>query len=424
MIAAITRYRVPLGAAMLGLALLLLASLLRTAGPDMEQMQQSTVRIVCKTKEGFSLGSGFVVGTDRVTYVVTNHHVAMCAESSGKPDLAILLPPSVLVPVHVIWKDPDLDLAIVRSNQPLGRPAVQLADTASVMSGAPVTVVGFPGAADTVVDTEDIAVPSVSRGNISRVIPGANGVHYFQHTASTNPGNSGGPIYDDAGNVIGVNSLKALALVATISGGKVSVDRITQGEGIAAAVDSAELLPHLRAMGVPYVMASPTPINIAMTLVIAAVALLLAAGGILVMTSSGRDRLFRRAAPANSHRAGPADSHRAAGARAGRIRILGGALAGMEVPVLAKVILGRDPTKAQIVFPSNDTAVSRRHCEIRFDNAAALFEVRDLGSRNGTFIANGSDPPRRLAPDVSERLAPGQNLLVGSSRNRLVLELG
>ena len=46
-----------------------------------------------------------------------------------------------------------------------------------------------------------------------------------------------------------------------------------------------------------------------------------------------------------------------------------------------------------------------------------------MGSRNGTFIANGSDPPRRLAPDVAERLAPGQYILVGSSRNRLALEL-
>jgi len=107
----------------------------------------------------------------------------------------------------------------------------------------------------------------------------------------------------------------------------------------------------------------------------------------------------------------------------GKIRILGGSLAGMEVPVSARVILGRDPTKAQIVFPSEDMAVSRRHCEIQFDSADSLFEVRDLGSRNGTFVTNGSDAPRRLAPDVAERLAPEQYILVGSSRNRLALEL-
>jgi hypothetical protein len=413
MIAAVTRHRIPLGVAMLGLALLLVVFLFHAPGPNMEQMQQSTVRIICQTKEKIFSGSGFVVGTDRGTYVATNHHVATCAEPGEKQDLFILLPPLVRVPIHVVWKpekDSDLDLAIVRSNQPLGRPAVRFADTASVMPGAPATAVGFPGAADIVVDIEQYAVPSVSRGNVGRVIPGADGVRYFQHTASTNPGNSGGPIYDDAGNVMGVNTMKPKSQLAI--------------EGVAWGVDSAELLPHLNANGVPYDMVTSTPINIAMTLATAAVALLLAAGGILVMTSSGRDWLFRRAAPADSHRAAPANSHRAAGVRAGRIRILGGALAGMEVPISARVILGRDPTKAQIVFPSDDTAVSRRHCEIRFDNTVALFEVRDLGSRNGTFIANGSDPPRRIAPDVVERLAPGQNILVGSSRNRLVLELG
>jgi hypothetical protein len=181
-------------------------------------------------------------------------------------------------------------------------------------------------------------------------------------------------------------------------------------------VDAAELLPHLKAMGVPYAMATLTPLDVAMILVGTAAALLMAAGGILIMTPAGRNWLLRRAAPSNSRVAVKVQT--------GRIRVLGGALAGMEVPISGKLILGRDPAGAQMVFPREDTAVSRQHCEIRFDSAGALFEVRDLGSRNGTFVANGSDPPRRLAPDVVERLAPGQNILVGSSRNRLVLELG
>jgi hypothetical protein len=107
----------------------------------------------------------------------------------------------------------------------------------------------------------------------------------------------------------------------------------------------------------------------------------------------------------------------------GKIRILDGALAGMEVQVSKWITVGRDPTKAQLVFPSGDTAVSRQHCEIRFDPADGLFEVRDLGSRNGTFIANGASPRRRLSPNITERLPPGQTVLVGSSHNRLVLEL-
>jgi hypothetical protein len=163
-------------------------------------------------------------------------------------------------------------------------------------------------------------------------------------------------------------------------------------------------------------MVTLTPSDVAIILVGTAATLLITAGGIVIMTPAGRDWLLRRTAPSSSREA--------VHVQAGRIRVLAGALAGMEVPIPEKLILGRDPAKAQIVFPRDDTAVSRQHCEIRFDSADALFEVRDLGSRNGTFVASGSDPPRRLAPDVVERLAPGQNILVGSSRNRLVLELG
>jgi S1-C subfamily serine protease len=410
MIVAASRYHTALGLGMVALALLLLALQFHVPGADMDQMQRSTVRLICEIKGRTYSGSGFVVdSTERFTDVVTNDHVARWAES-GDEHLSILLARDRREAVQVVATDPDKDLAIVRSAKPLGRPAVQLADTASVMPGAPVTAVGFPGVADVVVDTDDIAVPSVSRGNVSRLTPGSNGVRYIQHTATTNPGNSGGPLYDEAGKVIAVNSRKAMNLVGKVSGGQFSADRIANGEGIAAAVDVAEILPLLKEKGVPYVMASLTPTDIAMTLVTVAVAVLLAAGGILVMTSPGRDWLFRRAAPAVQGR--PAN------ARAGKIRILGGALAGMDVTVPARVVLGRDPSKAQLVFPPEDAAVSRQHCEIRFDKAAELFEVLDLGSRNGT------DAPRRLAPNIVERVAPGQNILVGSSRNRLVLELG
>ena len=132
------------------------------------------------------------------------------------------------------------------STEPLGRPAVQLADTASVMPGASVTVVAFPGAADKVGRGQNFAGPSVSRGKGSRSTPGRNGVRHFQHTAAANPGNSRGPVYDEVGNIIGVNTLKALITVPSISGEKVSLDeRVAGGEGIAAAVDPAELHCHI-----------------------------------------------------------------------------------------------------------------------------------------------------------------------------------
>lgn len=278
MTVAITKHYVPLGLAMLFSALLLLIWLLRTPGPNLEQMQQSTVRIVCSNDgvKGYT-GSGFVVGTDRVTYVATNFHVIKNCELPDKARLfVIVLGPGNVVPIQIEWRDPNVDLAIVRSSRPLDRPAVQFADTSSVTPGAQVTVVGFPGAADVLANamgSEDIAVPSLTRGNISRVVTSETiGARFFQHSAPSNPGNSGGPVYDEAGNVIGVNSFKAMAEVAVVSGVNVSTEPLSNGEGIAAAIDVAELLRHLKAQPVPYAMASTlTPTDILVTLVTAAV---------------------------------------------------------------------------------------------------------------------------------------------------------
>ena len=193
------------------------------------QMQRSTVRILCATKEDSKAGSGFDVGTDCVTYIVTNEHVAAYAKLREKRELSVLLSRDVLPPIYFVWAAANKDLAIVRATEPLGKPAVQL--VASLMPGG---------------RGHNIAGPSVSRGNVSRSTPGRNGVRHFQHTAAANPSNSREPVYDEVGNIIGVNTMKALTTVPSISGEKFSLDeRIASGEDITAAVDTAELVCHI-----------------------------------------------------------------------------------------------------------------------------------------------------------------------------------
>jgi hypothetical protein len=154
---------------------------------------------------------------------------------------------------------------------------------------------------------------------------------------------------------------------------------------------------------------------------VVALAALIALLIILAVVPSGRTWMARAVVP----RRQPSTIvlRQAAAGRSGKIRIVEGPLAGTVVPVASPLVIGRDPARAQIVFPAGDTLVSRRHCEVRFNRAAALFEVRDLGSRNGTYVANGPGRARRLKPDVVERVTPGHRLWVGSSRDQVLLEL-
>ena len=352
---------------------------------------------------------------DQMTYVATNQHVAVCAKQGASQELFILLSRNDGVRARIVWSDADTDLAIISAEGTLRRPAVTLAETSSLTPGAAVTVVGFPAAADKLVPTNEIAAPSLTRGYISRVMTGRNGVRYFEHTAVTIPGSSGGPVYSEEGAVIGVVSINALAVINSITDGQFSVTQVNTGLG--AAVDVAELLPHLQENGVPYVIArTVTPMSVSLIILIIALFLLLSAGAVILATPSGRAML---AGDRTRIIAGGGYS----GARAGKIRILGGSLAGTELPILDRVILGRDPARAHVVFPEADTAVSRRHCEIVFDSAAAEFQVCDLGSRNGTFVVSDDGTSLKLSPNVSERVMAGHKLLVGSPKNTLLLEL-
>jgi S1-C subfamily serine protease len=388
----------------------------RAVAASLDQMERSTVRIICQTDpNSVDTGSGFVVANDRVSYIATNDHVIACAK--GNPaDLSVLGSDSQQLPVEIVWEDAHKDIAIISAPLTLDRPAVTIADTSGVSAGDPVIAVGFPGAADDLVNTAEVAVPTVTKGNIERiVIDQDNGSRMFQQSAPTNPGNSGGPLFDQQGDIIGINELKSLTNAVTVENGQPTVERVTEGEGIGGAIDIDELIRPMEAQAIPFKMATPAD----ETLIIlggAGLGLVIAAAAILLLL---RDRR-RRAAPG----APVAQARQAQGSGSrGIVRVIEGSLSGMEVTVTAALVVGRDPKQAQLVFPAGEAKVSRRHCEIRYDSETGLFEVRDCGSTHGTFIAEGSAPPRRLGANVPERLGPGKKLLVGGSANCLLLGL-
>lgn len=173
-------------------------------------------------------GSGFVFTP--YGHVLTNHHVVSGeshTERRGDREvrtrlvverIEVLLPsaesdsPPLALPASVEVTDPDLDLAVL-SVTGASIPYLALGDSDAAEPGEDVRVYGFPFGRQVEVGREELTgvVPavSVSRGTVAAVREdGAGAPAFLQTSANVNPGNSGGPMVDAEGFVLGVVRLK------------------------------------------------------------------------------------------------------------------------------------------------------------------------------------------------------------------------
>ena len=151
-----------------------------------------------QTRETGSLGSGFIISPDG--YIVTNNHLIQGANGTGTVDsVTVTLSDRREYPARVIGRDQASDLALLKI-EGSNLPYVNWGDSARARVGDWVVAIGNPyGLGGT-----------VTAGIISALHRGVTGLgaydRYIQTDASINMGNSGGPMFDMAGNVIGINS--------------------------------------------------------------------------------------------------------------------------------------------------------------------------------------------------------------------------
>jgi S1-C subfamily serine protease len=176
-------------------------------------------------------GSGFVVTPDG--YVMTNSHVVSNART-----IKVRTPGGEILDGQVMGDDPATDLALVRVDAaalaaPSGSvPYLSIDGALAPRVGQLAVAIGNPLGFESTVSTGVVSALGRSlRGRGNRLIDGV-----IQHTAPLNPGNSGGPLLDTAGRVLGVNT----AIIAR-----------SQSIGFAIAVETAgwvlsQLLAHGR----------------------------------------------------------------------------------------------------------------------------------------------------------------------------------
>ncbi len=138
-----------------------------------------------------SLGSGFIISKDG--YVMTNYHVVKDGD-----EIIVRLSDHRELKAEVIGVDPRSDVALLKVDA-TGLPVAKIGESSDLEVGQWVLAIGSPFGFD----------HSATAGIVSakgRSLPRENYVPFIQTDVAINPGNSGGPLFNQAGEVVGVNS--------------------------------------------------------------------------------------------------------------------------------------------------------------------------------------------------------------------------
>lgn len=172
---------------------------------------QSVVRILSEYNKGSATGSGFVIKNEPgEVLIATNDHVV-----EGNPhSISVWIGDDLLVDAEIVFTSPAHDLCVLQVTDAVAMQPLKLADQ-SPRQGEAVYAVGFPGVGDVLSDTaaHTAEEATITDGIISAIRSytiekQADPVTLLQINAAINSGNSGGPLFNAQGEVIGVNTYK------------------------------------------------------------------------------------------------------------------------------------------------------------------------------------------------------------------------
>lgn len=395
-------------------------------GSAVEEACNGVVRIYSEGESSGGLGTGFAVGKKGKSsdIFVTNWHVA--TDDGAPADVYLVLSTKAfgdngvdwdyLVPCKVLYTTTGYpDIAILQAERVVTeRTALPLCPSEYAKQGSTVYALGYPGSSDKAnsaympADLKDI---TVTRGVISRftVMSTEGDTSIIQHDAHINHGNSGGPLINEDGAVIGIN---------------------TYGFGDNNSEWSASVyidyaMDALDDLGIEYDVYTPGSNHSIPIILAGAVGVALIAAAVVIATKkrSGASRPIP-VSPAPQPVPHPTPAPQPVPTPCNKVdsgfRLQGvkGTYQGRRFAITELIRIGRDPARNDIVYPSGTPGVSGVHCEILY-RAGQLY-VRDVGSSNGTYLQRGQMQKLPAQQDIPIRM--GDHLYIGSQSQEFVID--
>lgn len=412
-----------------------LPALAANGGKAAAESRSGVVRVIALRPDGvYSLGSAFGIGeAGKPTDIfITNHHVIYGTyelESGAVADLPAVsvwilkngiawnpvtgLDTTQCIPCEIIYAEKTgyPDMAILKAAEVWDdRVALPLLDDEKTLeAGDAVYALGYPSSSDfteqnfygekLVAGIEDVTITS---GVVSRFTTSATfgNTRLIQHDAQINHGNSGGPLLNEDGVVIGINTYGFGQDVDTGDGQSFASVRISHVKKV------------LDDMDIPYDVDDDSG---AMIAVVAVGALVVVALIALVVLKS-RSKPAPAPVPMSPIQpTAPAAPVMAPVDMQPRLQCLSGAFAGQRFSIEGSVRIGRDPARNDLVFPSDTQGISGVHCVVMVEGDTIW--LKDLGSTYGTFLNGG----QRLAASEAVQIKIGDKFWLGSENEVFVI---
>lgn len=365
------------------------------------EAKNAVVRILTEYEDGsYTTGSAFGIGKkgEAPEYFVTTAH--NCLEEDGSParEIYILLDSSAVrttpgsdgVPMadmdmsrvvrcEVVNRDSITlypDVAILKAEQPVadrGRLVLRRSSEA-LEDGQSVFALGFPWEAENAaesaggksqnilagindVEVREGTVSVISKEEIGDVFLGTD---VIAHTSVVSRGNTGGPLVDETGAAVGINSY--IGKNENTEGGT--------GRGFSTCIDYAAEILEENGIAFDTAREGAFELNTKNIILLVMIVLIIAAAAILILR-------FRRLG--REYLAEQAEKE----AQELRLQGLSGLFAGRRFPLETQLTIGRAPGN-NIVYPTDTEGVSGQHCVVI--KSSGQIYVKDTGSTYGTFL--------------------------------------